>query len=311
MEGKKTRFINVRFTEKEYADLHSRALKPSKIIREAVELWLNYYSFGHKDVELRENENYALIGKSGAGKTSLIKQFLKAAQKTKLVFETHKDYSGIYDVHSLKYDGLENENDPKFKLWAIEEIKRIAPKLVDNLVIQSDIKNPAAQAMLLTEILKKAVDVKADKGRVVIMENAEVYQDVLVPFVSQFQKNNIQMIMSSQVPLKNEILANVTPVVGSMGLEIKSTSLPPEVSRTASVIKPYEWLWFDRSDRSWKKHGTQLPENVSQAIASQQPKPKPRKPRVPKVSKEQKPQEPVSNVTQNIQTPQQDQQQPK
>ena len=92
---KKDFFVNVRFTEGIYKELHTEPHKASKIVREAVKEWLQYFKFDIKKLCLSDNENYAIVGKIGSGKTTLVKSLLKGVTRKKIIIDTTREYSDM------------------------------------------------------------------------------------------------------------------------------------------------------------------------------------------------------------------------
>ncbi len=299
-------FVNVRFTEDIYKELHSKPHKASKIVREAVKAWLNYYKFEEKELVLSD-ENYGIIASSGSGKTTLVKSLLKDAKVKKIIIDPGKEYSELGDVIKLTYEKPIAEQDFVFKMWSEKESKIIETYLdnvgTESVVVQPDFDIQEADAIFLKEILETLLKVDDNNRRIIVFEAAEIYQKALPLFVSQCRKKGIQSVVVSELPLMEEIMMNITPVIGSTSVSMEG--LPVKISETAMMLKPYEWIWFDRKSNTWNRYKTVLPETKADELPKTTTNPK------TEPSKTQNTSKPAENKPGTYQIPGKDGKQPK
>ena len=251
---KKSHFINVRFPDSLYNEIHSQPVKPSRIIREAVELWMNQFRLESKCIEIRENENYMIIGKAHSGKTSLVKSLLKGLQKMKIILDSHKEYSEFGKVCEIHYDKKASDKDANLQAWISEQCNTLVASIQssESIVIQPKFEEIGTEVSFVSELLKKVIESDSNNSRLVVIESAERYQDILSVFVSQCLNKKVQMILVSRTPLKKEISTNATPILGL--IEIKDSSFPEEVVKISSRISKYNWIWLDTKEAKWKTH---------------------------------------------------------
>lgn len=252
-------FVNVRFTEEFYKELHSEPHKASRIVRDAVKAWMQYFKFAEKKLELGSDENYAVIGKTDSGKTALVKELLKNVTRKKIIFDPNKEYSDIGEVIRLTYEKPISEHDFVFRMWSEKESKIIETYL-DNIganesvVIQPDFDIQQADTMFLDEVLGPLLKVDDTHKRLIVFEEAHIYQKALPMFLSQCLKKGIQSVVVSGLPLIDDAMMNVTPVIGQTGIKIKDAGLPDKVRSTAMMLKPYEWIWLDSKNNVWYRY---------------------------------------------------------
>lgn len=282
-------FVNVRFTGDVYRQLHSEPHKASRIVRDAVKAWMQYFKLDEKRVELRDNENYAIIGRLDSGKTSLVKDLLKNVTRKKIIFDPNKEYSNLGEVIKLTYEKPIAENDFVFKIWSERESKIIETYLdnigsTESVVIQPDFDIQQADIIFLDKVLEPLLKVDDTHKRLIVFEEAHIYQKALPMFISQCLKKGIQSLVVSGLPLIDEIMISVTPVLGQTGIKIKDSSLPDKIKSTAMLLKPHEWIWLDKVSNSWKRHSIIEP-SVKPVAKPVEPITKPAEP----VSKPSKP----------------------
>lgn len=258
--AKKTVFVNVRFPEELYKQLHADSKKASDIVRDAVSVWLEYFKMDNKRIIFDSDENYALIGKTGCGKTQLLKKILPLIPKRKIILDTSKEYSELGRVYAVKKQDSEIFEGEKKKVmdrfWAKKEALK-ARDLCDtepgNIILHLE-TDKETEGIFMSEYLGALLERVDKKPELLVIEGAKRYEELLQSFISECLKKNIQTILVSQLPLDSKILANTTPIIGCYWTDLmKNTNLPEPVIETCKLLKQGEWIWFETKSNAWHK----------------------------------------------------------
>ncbi|MFC2143040.1 hypothetical protein ACFLQN_01430 [Candidatus Aenigmatarchaeota archaeon] len=272
----KTFFVNVRFPGPLYKRLHEDKTKASKIVREAVAVWLDYFKMDEKRILFKEDQNYIVLGKLGSGKTRLMKTILPMLTRRKIIIDPNKEYSNLGTVYAVKREKQEQETEKEAVLerfWAKQEARRIRD-LCDtekgSIVIQPEFKEKETEKQFLIEYFSSLMDRVEKKPELLVIENASEYEEHILPIISAGQKKNIQVIVVSQFPLNNKILNNTTPIIGQFWSDLlKNTNLPTPISNACRLLKPNEWVWLDAKTNSWRRFVNEMKPREPAPVATQ------------------------------------------
>jgi len=276
-------FVNVRFPPRLFDELHSVQTKsPSEIVRESVATWLQYYKMDMKQTELRPDENYTIIGKTRCGKTMLVQAMLSKIKKQIIIIDVHREYNEFGVVKEIRHFAElplgEESTAVVNKVWCQEKARalvKMIKKSKENVVIQPEFNDLAMEQLFIDELLKTLLQdhiIGDRKQELLLVEEANRYQDSLFPIVSQGLKTGLQTILISQFPLPSKIMLNTTIILGHMWSNmLEKTDLPKDIIDTCKFLKLYEWVWFDIKGNSWRKWVSYKPDNATEAATAASP----------------------------------------
>lgn len=243
-------------------------LSRSKVVENALSVYFDFFALEEREFNLVRDRNYAFLAKTRWGKTTYVKHIIQN-RNPKVILDPHREYCEVFgeahpiDFHQKLLPLTEDEARRVVLSQLSTLIEEALEKIVetDGLVLRPRFSNDHIERLFINqlfhELLRCHIETKED--RLLVVEEAQRYEDGLKSLVSQGLKNGLQVILITQFPLQPEILLNTNIVLGKMWSSLlEQTPLPQAIKTHALMLskqrgKGGPFLFEDPAEENWVK----------------------------------------------------------